>query len=154
LRIWPPPGKASWQFVYGAILTYTGLAGVVVLGVIDWNGFILGGWVRFVIGGLLVAAGGSFGLWGFVTLGAHASQGLGGGLVTTGPYAWSRNPQYVGTVPVLVGYAVLCNSKLALIAAMVASVWFVLAPFAEEPWLRARLGASYEDYARKLPRFL
>ena len=154
LRIWPPPRKGSWQFVCNGILSYTGMLGVVVLGIIDWNSFILTHWARFPIGGLLMAAGGSFALWGFTTLGVHASQGLGGELVRTGPYRYSRNPQYVGTVPVLIGYAILCNSGVALVAAVLASGWFVLVPFAEEPWLREQLGAPYEEYATQVPRFL
>lgn len=154
LRIWPPPRRNSWQFVYNAILTYTALLGVVLLGIIDWNGFIFDDRARLVVGVVLMAAGGSFALWGFVTLGVHASQGLGGGLVTNGPYRYSRNPQYVGTIPVLIGYAILCNSALTLVAAVLASSWFVLVPFAEEPWLRDQLGTAYEEYSAKVPRFL
>jgi protein-S-isoprenylcysteine O-methyltransferase Ste14 len=154
LRIWPPPSSHSWQFVYNGILAYTALLGVVVLGIIDWNGFIFDGWARFAVGALLVASGGSFALWGFLTLGVHASQGLGGNLVATGPYRYSRNPQYIGTIPVLLGYAILCNSALTLVAAVLASIWFALIPFAEEPWLRDRLGAAYKDYSTKVPRYL
>jgi protein-S-isoprenylcysteine O-methyltransferase Ste14 len=156
LRIWPPPrsGRISWQFVWNGILSYSGLLGVLVLGIIDWNSGIFDHWAHFVVGGVLMAAGGSFALWAFTTLGARASQGLGGALVRRGPYRYTRNPQYVGTIPVLVGYAILCNSTLALVAAVVASGWFILLPFAEEPWLRAQLGAAYDAYAAQVPRFL
>jgi len=130
------------------------MLGIVVLGIVDWNSFIFRHWARFLVGGLLMAVGGSFALWAFTTLGARASQGLGDELVSSGPYRYSRNPQYVGTIPVLIGYAIICNSGLALVAAVLASGWFVLVPFAEEPWLRTQLGTPYEEYVAQVPRFL
>ena len=153
LRVWPPPRRGSWQYYYDGIVSLTGLVGVGVLGIVDFDSFLLHHWARFLAGGLLVTSG-CFGLWGYLTLGVHASQGLGGDLVTTGAYYYSRNPQYVGAIAAVSGYAVLCNSSLALIAALLVSGWFALVPFAEEPWCREHLGAAYEEYARQVPRFL
>ena len=152
LRVWPPPQRDSWQYFYNGVMSYTGLLGVVALGIIDWNSFVLHHWARFLVGGLLMACG-FFALWGYLTLGLHASQGLGGNLVTTGPYQYSRNPQYVGTIPAVVGYAIICNSSLGLIAACLVGSWFMLVPFAEESWCREHLGAAYEEYSKKVPRF-
>ena len=86
-------------------------------------------------------------------LGVRASQGLASNLVTTGAYRYSRNPQYVGAIPAVLGYAILCNSTLALAAALLVSGWLALVPFAEESWCRERLGEAYEKYARQVPRF-
>lgn len=152
MRVWPPPRKGSWQYVYNGVMSFTGLLGVVALGIIDWDSFAFHHWARFVVGGLLMAAG-FFGLWGYLELGVHASQGLGSDLVTTGPYQYSRNPQYVGTIPAALGYAIICNSILALIAAVLVVGWSVLVPFAEESWCREHL-AAYEEYSMKVPRFL
>jgi protein-S-isoprenylcysteine O-methyltransferase Ste14 len=152
LRVWPPPRRDSWQFVYNGIVSFTGLLGVVPLGILDWNSFTFDHSARFLVGGLLMA-GGLFALWGYLTLGAEASRGLGGELVISGPYRYSRNPQYVGTIPAVLGFAVICNSRLALIAALLVSGLFVLVPFAEESWCREHLGAAYEAYAAKVPRF-
>jgi protein-S-isoprenylcysteine O-methyltransferase Ste14 len=151
-RIWPAPGRDSWQFVYNGVVAYTGLFGVVALGVVDWNSFAFDHWTRFVVGGVLMACG-LFALWGYLTLGGEASQGLGTDLMTAGPYRYSRNPQYVGTIPAVLGYAVLCNSTLALVEALLVAGWFTLVPFAEESWCRERL-AAYEEYASRVPRFL
>ncbi len=151
-RIWPPPRRDSWQYYYNGAMSYIGLLGLVALGVADRNSFALDGSVRFIVGGPLLACG-LFALWGYLTLGARASQGLGGELVTTGPYRFSRNPQYVGTIPAVLGYAVLCSSVLALATALLLCSWFILVPFAEESWCRERLGADYEAYVRAVPRF-
>jgi len=153
MRVWPPPRRDSWQYVYNGVMSFTGLLGVVALGIIDANSFALDHWARFPVGGLLMACG-FFALWGYLTLGVHASQGLGGDIVTTGPYQYSRNPQYVGTIPAVLGYAIVCNSVLALITALLVSGWFVLVPFAEESWCRKHLGAAYEEYSGRVPRFL
>ena len=67
---------------------------------------------------------------------------------------YSRNPQYSGAIGVLLGFGLLCGSKLALLAGAACSTWFVTAPFAEERWLRQQLGPSYEEYLRLVPRFL
>ena len=87
-------------------------------------------------------------------MGVTASQGFGGPLLVSGAYRYSRNPQYVGTVAGLLGYGVLCNSALTLVAVLLSSSWYLLAPFAEEPWLRERLGAPYEEYAASVRRYL
>ena len=153
LRVWPPPRRDSWQYFYNGAMSFTGLLGLVALGIIDWNSFALDGSARFLAGGLLIACGGFFALWGYLTLGVDASKGLGGELVTTGPYQYSRNPQYVGTIPVVLGYAIICNSALAFVTALLMSASFILVPFAEESWCRENLGAAYEVYAAKVPRF-
>jgi protein-S-isoprenylcysteine O-methyltransferase Ste14 len=152
-RVWPPPRRDSWQYVYNGIVSFAGIFGVVALGGLDHDSFAFHHPAYLLVGGVLLA-GGSFALWGYLTLGVHASQGLGGALVTSGPYRYSRNPQYVGAIPAVLGWAIICNSRLALIAAALVSGWFVLVPFAEEPWCREHLGAAYEEYLRKVPRFL
>ena len=102
----------------------------------------------------ILGFGAAFGLWGYVRLGASASQGGGASLEVSGPYRYSRNPQYVGAIGVLLGFALLCASELGLLAGAAVSIWFVTAPFAEEPWLRRHLGARYGEYLEAAPRFL
>ncbi len=134
-------------------LASLGMLGTTILGILDWNTFDVPQWLR-VAGGFLAAIGTSFALWGVRELGARATQGLGGELATTGPYRYSRNPQYVGDIALLLGFGLLCNSALTLTAVALGIVWFALAPFAEEPWLRECLGPPYEEYTRRVPRFL
>ena len=53
-----------------------------------------------------------------------AKQGAGlnftpvGGIVTTGPYEYSRNPAYVAACVVLLGVAVLCDSSWLLLSVL------------------------------------
>ena len=156
-RFWPPPdppsrrrGLTRFTWVLGPFA----IVGVLVLGVLDWDGFVLHHWSRFVVGACLMAPGSAFALWGYFGLGVHASQGNLGTLIASGAYRYSRNPQYLGTIVGLLGWVLISNSALTLVGWLLWTMWFLLAPFAEEPWLRERLGASYEAYAARVPRFL
>jgi len=60
----------------------------------------------------------------------------------------------VGDILILVGYALVTNSTLTTITALLGMAWFFLAPFTEEPWLRERFGAEYEEYVQRVPRFI
>ena len=86
IRVWPPPGKNSWQYRYTWTMTILSMLGTIVLGLLDWNTFILHDWVRFAIGGPLIVGGLLFALWSVRTLGVHASLSLGGKLIDQRPY--------------------------------------------------------------------
>jgi protein-S-isoprenylcysteine O-methyltransferase Ste14 len=76
-------------------------------------------------------------------------------LVTRGLYRRVRNPMYVGVVSILVGEALLRDS--ATVLAYAGGVWLMFHLFAvlyEEPHLRRQFGASYDDYRRRVPRWL
>ncbi len=153
-RVWPPPRRRSWQYGFTWGLTFISFAGILVLGILDWDSFSFDHWLRFPIGIALIAFSLYLVLWAIRTLGAHASQGLGGGLIREGPYQWTRNPQYVADIMMLAGFAVLSNSVLALVTGSIGAAWFVLAPFTEEPWLRDQFGEEYEQYMNHVPRFV
>lgn len=157
LRFWPPPPKPSWRYEVTRVTGVLGplsVVGMLALGVLDWDSFVWRHWSRFIAGSLLFFSGGAFALWSFFGLGVTASQGLGGPLLVSGAYRYSRNPQYIGTVAGLLGYGLICNSTLTLTALVLWSSWYLLAPFAEEPWLHERLGAPYAEYAASVRRYL
>ena len=154
VRVWPPPSVRSWQFYFTWVGTWLHGSGAFLLGVLGWGSLGLPSWARVGVGAPLLAIGMLSGLWGFHTLSAHASLGLGGHLVRGGPYRYSRNPQYVSSFAILAGWALVSASGLTFWACLGASTWYFLAPFVEEPWLRARFGAEYEAYARAVPRFI
>ena len=161
LRVWPPaePGERGFRIRtivarLNFLCLFPSALGFFALAVLDAGSFVFDHPARFVVGGLAIAAGGAFALWGYLGLGVRTSQGHLGELATTGAYRYSRNPQYVGTVAALLGVAAISNSILCGAVGLLWAVGFLLMPFAEEPWLRAKLGEPYERYAKRTPRYL
>jgi protein-S-isoprenylcysteine O-methyltransferase Ste14 len=76
-------------------------------------------------------------------------------LVTEGIFAHSRNPLYAGNFLVVLGLLVVLNSPAGW-AIGLPGVLFVYAAItrAEESFLRGRFGAAYEEYCRRVPRFV
>jgi protein-S-isoprenylcysteine O-methyltransferase Ste14 len=76
-------------------------------------------------------------------------------LVVQGPYRWVRNPMYVAVLLVILGQAVLFRSWLLVGYALV--FWLVVhtfVVFVEEPSLRSQFLGSYDDYLRRVPRWI
>lgn len=153
-RVWPPPGRDSWQYRVVWMLTDVAAVGIVAVGILDWNTFAIDHWLRLPIGGGLALAGLALALWGVRTLGMHRSLGLKEALVQSGPYRFTRNPQYVGDIVLLVGWAILCNSLRTWIVSGLAAAWFALTPFTEEPWLREQYREAYDAYRRRVARYI
>jgi hypothetical protein len=83
-RVWPPPGRRSWQFrvVWG--LTLVSTAGIVLTGILDWNNGSLDFFLRLPVGSTLALGGLLFARSGMTTLGTHATLGLEGTLAAHG----------------------------------------------------------------------
>lgn len=152
-RFWPhgDPDWTFWVSWTSWILYFGGLLGTAYL---DWRRSFDPSTLVQSGALLLVVAGGGLATWAALHLGLRESSGLEGDLDTGGPYRWSRNPQYVGYVAMLVGWAVLPGSWLTSVLTVPGIAWFLLAPFAEEPWLRDKYGEDYEAYAESVPRFV
>lgn len=153
-RVWPPADRHSWQFHVVWWLTAVSTAGIVLTGILDWNSGPLGHWLRLPVGAALLLGGLLLALAGITTLGGHATLGLEGRLIESGLYRWTRNPQYVGDIAALLGWAMLCNSGRTWWVAMLAMACFAVTPFAEEPWLREQYGEAYDAYRSRVSRFL
>lgn len=75
-------------------------------------------------------------------------------LVVRGPYRVVRNPMYLGVLLILLGEAVLWVSPGILFYSAGAAIAFHIFIVAyEEPVLRRKFGADYEDYVRGVPRW-
>jgi protein-S-isoprenylcysteine O-methyltransferase Ste14 len=81
-------------------------------------------------------------------------------LVTAGPYAYVRNPLYVGNFITAAGFAIAFTGKnsapvrFALVAgslAAMAGVYSVIVPH-EEAYLRSTFGQAFDDYVQRVPR--
>jgi protein-S-isoprenylcysteine O-methyltransferase Ste14 len=76
-------------------------------------------------------------------------------LVAQGLYRYVRNPMYVGVVFIIVGWAILFQSRGVLMyAAIVAAGFHVFVVLVEEPILARKFGADYERYRREVRRWL
>jgi len=76
-------------------------------------------------------------------------------LVRTALYRRVRNPMYVSGLTVLLGEALLFASPRLLVYAIgVAAFFHSMVVVFEEPHLRKRYGASFEEYCRTTPRWL
>ena len=75
--------------------------------------------------------------------------------VARGSYRVMRNPMYVGVLAVILGQALLLGREMLLLWAGAAALLFHLfVVLHEEPELRRRFGAEYEDYRRRVGRWL
>ena len=74
-------------------------------------------------------------------------------LATAGPYAYTRNPLYLGSLILAMGFAVASRSWW-IVAGIVLLFFAIYLPVirAEEVFLRQRF-PQFEDYARQVPRF-
>jgi protein-S-isoprenylcysteine O-methyltransferase Ste14 len=76
-------------------------------------------------------------------------------LVIGGAFRYVRNPGYVGVVGLIVGQSLLFASAAVLAhAAIMALAFHLFVVFHEEPYLRRRFGAQYDEYQRRVPRWL
>jgi protein-S-isoprenylcysteine O-methyltransferase Ste14 len=76
-------------------------------------------------------------------------------LVTTGVYAWTRNPMYLGLSVLLVGWAI----RLGTLSPLAGPLLFVpliqrVQIRVEEHALRVVFGRDYEDYCHRVNRWL
>ena len=83
-------------------------------------------------------------------------------LVTAGPYAYVRNPLYVGNFVTGAGFALAFTGKNAPVSrallvgaalGAMAAVYAVIVPH-EEAYLRATFGESFDAYVERVPRVI
>ena len=75
--------------------------------------------------------------------------------VERGSYRFVRSPMYCGVLLLVVGQALLLGREVLYL--WVAAAWLMFTAFLvfhEEPGLRRRFGASYDDYRRRVHRWL
>jgi protein-S-isoprenylcysteine O-methyltransferase Ste14 len=76
-------------------------------------------------------------------------------LMRQGPYAWSRNPQYLAFVAIYIGAALVTNTVWPLVLLVpVLLVLFHTVIRREERYLRRTFGSEYAAYCRDVGRWL
>jgi protein-S-isoprenylcysteine O-methyltransferase Ste14 len=75
-------------------------------------------------------------------------------LATSGPYAYTRNPLYLGSLIMAIGFAIAARSLWVLIVVLLMFFAIYLPVIrAEESFLRQAF-QNYDEYARNVPRLL
>jgi len=105
-------------------------------------------------------------LWGYLQykLVGRYRISLGGGgpgmktmpeqLVTGGPYAWTRNPMYLGHLIFLAGLALTLRSELAAAILVASVVYFQVRVRNDERRLREFFGEPYAEYCARVKRWI
>jgi len=75
-------------------------------------------------------------------------------LITTGPYAYTRNPLYLGSIVIALGFALSARSWIVLAVLFVMFLAIYLPVIrGEEAFLRERF-PDFPEYERRVPRLL
>jgi len=116
--------------------------------------------VSSFLGGLfLMLMGEMIRFWGVAYAGgATRTRNVGANiLVTNGPFAYVRNPLYIGNMFIYSGAAIISNTWLPwliLIIWIFFGIQYHLIVKLEEEKLQELFGNSYWEYKKKVPRFL
>ncbi len=145
--VMPPP----------AIAGLTGLAAYVLDRVFGPKR-ILPRWIR-PIGVGAIAAGIGMSVWGFLHFKKRdvspSPWHQPSGFVSDGPYALSRNPMYAGSMLILLGTGLIRGSIPTLLSPLVFAIILSRGQIAfEEAALQDAYGSEYEDYKRRVRRWL
>ena len=105
-------------------------------------------WLSLAIGALFALCG--------VSIRAAASGHItkNAALTTTGPYAYTRNPLYLGSIVIGIGFAIAAMS-IWIVAAIILLFLAIYLPVirSEEEFLRTKF-PEFDDYARHVPRLI
>jgi len=105
-------------------------------------------WRYLAVGSVLIVLG----LWIRALASGHVRKNE--ALATTGPYAYTRNPLYLGSLLIGIGFAVAARSWWvgALLVAMFFAIYLPVI-HDEERFLRQKF-PEFEEYARRVPRMI
>lgn len=153
-RLWPPKTPSTWSKLVVWSLTLIVFGSAIYLGIADWNRLAWPWLMRWGVGLSLITAGNVVVWWGVAQIGLKATSGEATGLRTDGLYRYSRNPQYVADMGILVGWSILSASVWALPVVAAGLLVLVVTPIAEETWLEKEYGEEYRACRRGTRRFL
>jgi protein-S-isoprenylcysteine O-methyltransferase Ste14 len=173
-RIWPPLKKDSWQYTYTQFLSKSSFLSFFILGFLDMQSFILRSWLFILFGFILMITGAALYFWASLTFQkTYAKTQLEAlselsekrmmfdlffetkdKLVTEGPYKYSRNPQYLGTILFFLGAILVFNSSYQVITGFLGFTLLILAVFVEESWLKLKFKDKYDEYCKEVHRFI
>ena len=76
-------------------------------------------------------------------------------LITTGFYRHVRNPVYLGALLAMIGHILWSGSIWVIVYFLIYVIaFYILITVFEEPSLRTRFGLGYEEYLKRVPRWI
>ena len=91
-RIWPPPGRRSWQYVVTWVCFFAACGLNAFLLFLDWNSWFFAGNLPVSPRIPLALLGGLLAIWGVATIGRKNSSASGTAFVASGPYRVHAQP--------------------------------------------------------------
>lgn len=152
LGLWPSASGWRHHSAFGLFRVFCSATVMFALSEIWVNGW--GHWGRYAIGLPIMVLSFGITLRGYRFLGLDNTYCENDGLVTSGMYAYSRNPQYVTSVLATVGLGIASGSWLTLALAAILFVIYFLFVLNEERWLLQGYGLAFRDYMHTTPRFV
>jgi len=153
-RLWPPKEYTTLTPILVWVPTFALFGTMIVVGVLEWGAWPIPAAVRYGLGGTLIVLG-NLGVWSEVLkFGVDQTGGASGVLRTRGLYRYSRNPQYVSDMMIVLGWMLMSASPNAWLIGVASIVVLAAAPLAEEPWLVDQYGEEYQTYKSLVRRFL
>ncbi len=105
-------------------------------------------WLSLAIGAGVTLPG----LWLRAIAAGHVKKNA--ELTTTGPYAYTRNPLYLGSIIIAVGFAVAAwNAWIGVVLVVLFLAIYLPVIRSEEAFLRGSF-PGFDDYARQVPRLI
>lgn len=117
-------------------------------------------WISFFVGLVSMIAGEMLRIWavGYAGSATRSTRGVGGEvLVTSGPFAYVRNPLYVGNFFISLGVCVMAWAWMPwmlVVYLVLFVVQYTMIVSLEEDHLREAFGAPYARYVDAVPRWI
>jgi protein-S-isoprenylcysteine O-methyltransferase Ste14 len=135
------------------------VAGYIPLGLLRWGSKVETGVFAYLafplwfLGGMILL----WSFWNFLAQGRGTPAPIDPPkeLVAVGFYRYVRNPMYVGIFAMNIGHFLWFGYRNLLIYAIVVFIAFhTFVIYYEEPTLKRQFGAAYEEYLRRVPRWI
>jgi protein-S-isoprenylcysteine O-methyltransferase Ste14 len=118
------------------------------------------GVMSMIIGFAIAISGELIRYWGVSWAGSETrtTGGVGGTyLIISGPFAFVRNPLYVGNILLYIGIGIMSWSLfpyLQMVALLFFAVQYHFIVLEEEKFLKEKFGETYSTYVKNVPRFI
>ena len=147
----PPPLIALATLLLGLVLDWF-IPPLILRG-------ILGFGIRLIIGATLIASGAAIAavaIRSFLQVGTNVDPWKPAmSLVTTGIFAYTRNPMYLALILILVGLAIALPSDWMFVLLVPTGLILHFGVVKrEERYLAAKFGERYRDYVSKVPPYV